>query len=41
VVLAAFTQRPMLRSAFRQLAITVLAAAVTYGVGRALGTGLG
>jgi VIT1/CCC1 family predicted Fe2+/Mn2+ transporter len=41
VILAAFTQRPMVRSALRQLLITVLAAAVTYGVGRALGTGLG
>jgi VIT1/CCC1 family predicted Fe2+/Mn2+ transporter len=41
IVLAAFTQRPMLRSALRQLAITALAAAVTYGVGRAIGTGTG
>jgi VIT1/CCC1 family predicted Fe2+/Mn2+ transporter len=41
IVLAAFTQRPMLRSAVRQLAITALAAAVTYGVGRAIGTGAG
>jgi VIT1/CCC1 family predicted Fe2+/Mn2+ transporter len=40
-VLAAFTQRPVLRSALRQLAITVVAAAVTYGVGRAIGTGAG
>jgi vacuolar iron transporter family protein len=40
-VLAAFTQRPMARSALRQLLITVVAAAVTYGVGRAIGTGLG
>jgi len=39
-VLAAFTRRPMLRSAFRQLTITALAAAVTYGVGRGIGTGL-
>ena len=41
IVLAAFTQRPMLRSALRQLAITALAAAVTYSVGRAIGTGAG
>jgi len=41
VVLAAFTHRPMLRSALRQLIITALAAAVTYGVGRAIGTGAG
>jgi VIT1/CCC1 family predicted Fe2+/Mn2+ transporter len=39
-VLAAFTQRPMVRSALRQLFITVVAAGVTYGVGRAIGTGL-
>jgi vacuolar iron transporter family protein len=41
VVLAAFTHRPMLRSALRQLLITAAAAAVTYGVGRAIGTGFG
>jgi VIT1/CCC1 family predicted Fe2+/Mn2+ transporter len=41
VVLAAFTQRPMVRSALRQLIITAGAAAVTYGVGRGIGTGLG
>jgi VIT1/CCC1 family predicted Fe2+/Mn2+ transporter len=41
VVLAAFTERPVLRSALRQLAVTVVAAAVTYGVGRAVGTGIG
>ena len=40
VVLAAFTERPILRSALRQLAVTVVAAAVTYGVGRAIGTGI-
>jgi vacuolar iron transporter family protein len=40
VILAAFTQRPMVRSALRQLLITVLAAGVTYGVGRAIGTGI-
>jgi vacuolar iron transporter family protein len=41
VVLAAFTERPMLRAAARQLAITAVAAAVTYGVGRGIGSGLG
>ena len=41
VILAAFTERPMLRSALRQLAVTVVAAGVTYGVGRAVGTGTG
>jgi len=41
VVLAAFTRRPMVRSALRQLIMTAGAAAVTYGVGRAIGTGLG
>jgi VIT1/CCC1 family predicted Fe2+/Mn2+ transporter len=41
VVLGVFTQRPMLRSALRQLVITAGAAAVTYGVGRGIGTGLG
>jgi len=41
VVLAAFTERPMVRAALRQLAITVVAAAVTYGVGRAIGVGAG
>ena len=41
VVLAAFTHRPKVRSALRQLLITAGAAAVTYGIGRALGTGLG
>jgi VIT1/CCC1 family predicted Fe2+/Mn2+ transporter len=41
VVLGAFTQRPKLRSALRQLVITAGAAAVTYGVGRGIGTGLG
>ncbi|HVB92035.1 MAG TPA: VIT1/CCC1 transporter family protein [Acidimicrobiales bacterium] len=40
VILAAFTERPMVRSALRQLAVTALAAAVTYGVGRAIGTGI-
>jgi VIT1/CCC1 family predicted Fe2+/Mn2+ transporter len=39
VVLAAFTERPIVRSALRQLAVTALAAAVTYGVGRGIGSG--
>jgi vacuolar iron transporter family protein len=39
-VLAAFTERPKVRSALRQLAVTAAAAAVTYGIGRAIGTGL-
>lgn len=41
VVLAAFTERPAFRSALRQLVITAAAAAVTFGIGRAVGTGLG
>jgi len=41
VVLAVFTRRPLLRSALRQLVMTAGAAAVTYGVGRGIGTGLG
>jgi VIT1/CCC1 family predicted Fe2+/Mn2+ transporter len=41
VVLATFTERPRLASALRQLAVTAVAAAVTYGVGRAIGTGIG
>jgi VIT1/CCC1 family predicted Fe2+/Mn2+ transporter len=40
VVLAAFTERPMLRSALRQLAVAAVAAGVTYGVGRAIGAGV-
>jgi VIT1/CCC1 family predicted Fe2+/Mn2+ transporter len=40
IVLALFTQRSMFRSALRQLVITAVAAAVTYGIGRALGTGI-
>jgi VIT1/CCC1 family predicted Fe2+/Mn2+ transporter len=40
VTLAAFTERPMVRSALRQLAVTVVAAGVTYAVGRAIGTGI-
>jgi VIT1/CCC1 family predicted Fe2+/Mn2+ transporter len=39
-VLAAYTERSYVRSALRQLAITIVAAAVTYGVGRAIGTGI-
>ena len=39
VVLAKFTERPALVSALRQLAVTVVAAAVTFGVGRAIGAG--
>jgi vacuolar iron transporter family protein len=40
-ILATFTRRPIVRSAVRQLLITASAAAVTYGVGRAIGTGFG
>ena len=40
VVLARFTERSPVVSALRQLAVTAVAAAVTYGVGRAIGTGL-
>jgi vacuolar iron transporter family protein len=40
-VLARFTERSALASALRQLAVTAVAAAVTYGVGRAIGTGVG
>ncbi len=39
VVLATFTHRSRVRSALRQLAITAVAAGVTYGIGRAIGTG--
>jgi len=41
VVLAKFTERPVVPSALRQLAVTVVAAGVTFGVGRAIGTGVG
>lgn len=41
VVLATFTQRSRVRSALRQLMITAVAAGVTYGIGRAIGTGTG
>jgi VIT1/CCC1 family predicted Fe2+/Mn2+ transporter len=40
IVLAVFTQRSMFRSALRQLLLTAIAAGVTYGIGRALGTGI-
>ena len=40
IVLAAFTERSVIPSALRQLAVTVVAAGVTYGVGRAIGTGI-
>ena len=40
VVLARFTERSAVVSALRQLAVTAVAAAVTYGIGRAIGTGL-
>jgi vacuolar iron transporter family protein len=40
VVLARFTERSPVVSALRQLAVTAVAAAVTYGVGRAIGTGV-
>jgi len=40
VVLATFTERPVVPSALRQLAVTVVAAGVTFGVGRAIGTGM-
>jgi VIT1/CCC1 family predicted Fe2+/Mn2+ transporter len=39
-VLARFTERPVVASALRQLAVTVVAAGVTYGVGKAIGTGV-
>ena len=41
MVLARFTERRVLPSALRQLAVTAVAAAVTFGVGKAMGTGLG
>jgi VIT1/CCC1 family predicted Fe2+/Mn2+ transporter len=36
-LLGVFTERSVLRSAFRQLGIAVLAAGVTYGIGKAVG----
>jgi len=38
--LASSTERSKLQSALRQLAVTAVAAAVTYGVGKAIGTGI-
>jgi vacuolar iron transporter family protein len=40
VVLARYTERPVLASALRQLAVTAVAAAVTFGIGKAIGTGV-
>src|SRR5580704_15345402 len=40
-VLAAYTERSYVRSALRQLFITAVASGVTFGVGRAIGTGIG
>jgi len=40
-VLAKFTERRAIVSALRQLGVTAVAAGVTYGVGRAIGTGTG
>jgi len=40
VVLASFTERSKLQSALRQVAVTAVAAGVTYGVGKAIGTGV-
>jgi len=39
-VLARFTERSTVVSALRQLLVTAVAAGVTYGVGRAIGTGV-
>ena len=39
-ILAAFTERPLLRTAGRQLLVAAVAAGVTYGVGRAIGSGV-
>jgi len=41
IALAVFTERPWPRSAGRQLLIAAVAAAVTFGVGRLVGVGLG
>ncbi len=38
--LARFTQRPLWRSALRQLAIAVVAARITFAVGKAIGVGV-
>lgn len=39
-VLATFTERPIVRTALRQLAVAAVAAGVTYGVGSAIGAGV-
>jgi VIT1/CCC1 family predicted Fe2+/Mn2+ transporter len=39
VALSVFTGRSAIRSAARQLLVTSLAAAVTFGIGRAVGAG--
>ena len=39
-VLARFTERSVVVSALRQLAVTVVAAGVTFGVGKAIGSGI-
>ena len=39
-VLAQFTERSVVGSALRQLAVTAVAAGVTFGVGRAIGSGV-
>jgi VIT1/CCC1 family predicted Fe2+/Mn2+ transporter len=40
IVLARFTERSVVVSALRQLAVTVVAAGVTFGVGKAIGSGI-
>ncbi len=40
VLLARYTERSVVVSALRQLAVTVVAAGVTFGVGKAIGTGV-
>jgi VIT1/CCC1 family predicted Fe2+/Mn2+ transporter len=40
IVLARFTERRVLVSAVRQLGVTAVAAAITFGVGRAMGSGI-
>ena len=40
IVLARFTERPVVVSALRQLAVTVVAAGVTFAVGKAIGSGI-
>jgi vacuolar iron transporter family protein len=40
IVLARFTERPVVVSALRQLAVMVVAAGVTFGVGKAIGSGI-